>query len=164
MRGNCGAVWIRFRPSGQITTSRRDEDVTNFEAQTPPPPPAGTPPPGAPPSGNGIAVAALVLGIVAIPTVCFWYISIPCAVLGIIFGVVGRNAATKGAPRGGMATAGLVCGLIALILFVLAIAGCLAFLGITGLTAAELAEELQQVAEEAQRAAETMPTAPPESP
>jgi hypothetical protein len=135
--------------------------MSDFDTQAPPPPP---PPAVAPVGGNGIAIAALVLGIIAIPLVCFWYISLPCAILAIIFGVVGRGAAKKGAPRGGMATAGLVCGLIAILLWILVIAGCLAFLGIGGLTAAEFADELQQMAEEAQRAAETTPSGAPESP
>jgi len=137
--------------------------MSDFDPQAVPPPPP--PPLGPPPSGNGIAIASMVLGIISIPLVCFWYISIPCAILAIIFGVVGRSAAKKGAPRGGMATAGLVCGLIGLLLYILVIAGCLAILGITGLTAAELVEQAQEMAEEAQRAAATMPAAGgPDSP
>ncbi len=62
--------------------------------------------------GKGLAIAALVLGIVSF--FCFPAIT---GVLGIIFGGVAKG---KGC-RSGMATAGIVCGVISLILFVLII-------------------------------------------
>lgn len=58
---------------------------------------------------KGLSIASMVLGIVALVMLCVYYISIPCAILAIIFAIIGRK---KGAQ--GMATAGLVLGIIAL--------------------------------------------------
>ncbi len=81
--------------------------------------------------GNGQAIAALVLGLVAIPLMCIPYIAIPCAILAIIFGAVGRSKATKrGAGGKGMATAGLALGIIGILMPILVIGGLLALLGV----------------------------------
>ena len=53
--------------------------------------------------GNGFAVASLILGIVALLSSCSLILTIPCAVVGLILGIIGKN---KGA--GGMAVAGIV--------------------------------------------------------
>jgi Domain of unknown function (DUF4190) len=55
----------------------------------------------------GFGIAALVLGIISVVFMCLWLISIPCAILAIIFGFVGRDSQGKG-----MAIAGLVCGIL----------------------------------------------------
>lgn len=57
---------------------------------------------------KGYSIASLVLGILSICFFCVWYISIPAAILAIIFGVIGRKQGSKG-----MATAGLILGIIA---------------------------------------------------
>lgn len=76
---------------------------------------------------KGLSIAAMVLGIISLVLFCIWYISIPCAILAIIFGIVGKKKGGRG-----MATAGLVLGIIALsilaLIYILAIAG-LATLG-----------------------------------
>lgn len=59
-------------------------------------------------STPGLAIASLVLGIVALLSICGWFVSAPCAVLAVIFGVISRSV-----DRSGLATAGLVCGIIA---------------------------------------------------
>ena len=100
---------------------------------TPPPPPPGpTPPPyQAPPPGyqqygmqpaqqktNGLAVASLVLSLVNIIP-CFWLLPLP-AVLGIIFGAVSRGQLKKTGGKGaGMAVAGLVIGVVFVIIAVI---------------------------------------------
>ena len=58
---------------------------------------------------KGLSIASMVLGIVALVMLCVYYISIPCAILAIIFAIIGRKKGGKG-----MATAGLVLGIIAL--------------------------------------------------
>ena len=63
---------------------------------------------------KGMSVAALVLGIVSLVLICIWYISIPSAILAIIFGIIGRK---KGAR--GMGTAGLVLGIITIVFIVI---------------------------------------------
>lgn len=52
---------------------------------------------------KGMSIAALILGIVSLVMLCIWYISIPCSILAIIFGILGRKKGGKG-----MGTAGLV--------------------------------------------------------
>jgi hypothetical protein len=68
----------------------------------------GAPPPPAP-QGNGLAIAALVCGIVGI-------------LLAIIFGGIGLSRANRGAPHRGLAMAGLVLGVIDIIIFIAVIA------------------------------------------
>ena len=65
---------------------------------------------------KGFCIAAMVLGIVALVFFCVWYISIPCAILAIIFGILGIKTVNKG-----MAIAGVVTGSIGLVLWVLCI-------------------------------------------
>ncbi len=61
---------------------------------------------------SGCAIASLVLGIVALLTsCCFYYISIPLAVIGIILGIVGIKSQKRGK---GMGIAGLVCSLVSI--------------------------------------------------
>ena len=72
------------------------------------------------PQGNGLAVAALVLGILGvlvswIPCVG-WVLGLLLAVLAIIFGFVGKGKASQGAPHGGVAIAGLACGFLAMVI------------------------------------------------
>ncbi len=56
--------------------------------------------------GNGLAVAALILGIMSLVLFCMWHIAMPCAVLAVIFGAIARGAARRdGGGGGGMATA-----------------------------------------------------------
>ena len=62
---------------------------------------------------KGFCIAAMVLGIVALVFFCLWYISIPCAILAIIFGILGMKSINKG-----MAIAGLVTGIIGLVIWV----------------------------------------------
>ena len=81
----------------------------------------GQQPPGYQPYGmqqappdktNGLSIASLVLSLVnVIP--CFWFLPIP-AVLGVIFGFVGRSQMAKqSSTRGkGLALAGIIVGLV----------------------------------------------------
>ena len=69
-----------------------------------------------------MAVASLVLGLIAL--LGFWLpvigiISLPCAVIGLILGVVGKKQLSAENKPSGMATAGIVLSIIALILSVL---------------------------------------------
>jgi hypothetical protein len=73
---------------------------------------------------NGMAVAALVVGIIGL--VLFWTVwgGVILGILGVIFGAVGISKANRGAPNKGMAVAGLVLGALALvgsILFLVAV-------------------------------------------
>ena len=84
------------------------------------PPPPGGAPYGAPPGGarkNGLGTAALVLGVLALlaswTVVLGFLLGIPAVVLGAL----GRGRAKRGeADNGGVAVAGLVLGLVSLVI------------------------------------------------
>ena len=110
------------------------------------------------PKSSGMAVASMVLGIIAVVLFCFWYVSIPCAILAIILGIVARNKAKRGEADGqGMATAGLVCGIIsialALLIILLAVIG-FSFFG----------EELQKQIERQEQLQQQQQQSPPGTP
>jgi len=66
---------------------------------------------------NGLAIASLVLSLVNIIP-CFWLLPLP-ALLGVIFGFVSRGQIKKTQGKGaGMAVAGLVIGVIFIIIAV----------------------------------------------
>lgn len=66
-----------------------------------------------PNEGAGLAIASMVLGIVALVfSCCLYYISIPCAIVGVILGGV---SLAKKQPGKGMAIAGLVCSIVSLV-------------------------------------------------
>jgi hypothetical protein len=70
----------------------------------------------------------MILGIIALVLICIPYVSLPCAILAIIFGVIGKNKADRGEGAGrGMAMAGLITGIIAIaldiVMIILAIIG-----------------------------------------
>ena len=77
------------------------------------PPPGPPPAPPAPPprqQTNGLAVAALVLGILSLLS---FFTVVPPFIMGalaVIFGFVGMSKAKQGAPNKGLAIAGLICG------------------------------------------------------
>ena len=73
---------------------------------------------------NGLAIGALVVGILAIPGACCCYSSIPLGIAAIVMGIIAMNKA-KMSPESyggrGMAIGGLVCGIIGLGFTILAI-------------------------------------------
>lgn len=93
---NCGAELAAEQPAA-YTPYPQTNDYPQNTAKAPQP-------------GMGLAIAALVCGIISF--LCFPIITGP---LGIIFGGVAKS---KGC-RSGMATAGIVCGVIGLILWVI---------------------------------------------
>ena len=67
--------------------------------------------------GNGLAVAGMVLGIIAIVLCWVPFLDQVLALLAIIFGAIGTGKANKIGGKGkGMAVAGLIMGIIAMIL------------------------------------------------
>ncbi len=114
----------------------------------PPPAPAMDYAGPQPPATNGQAVASLVLGLVSLVLMCVWYIALPCGILAIVFGVLGRGSAKRGAPRGGMATAGLILGILGVVIPLMLVLGVLALIGIGG---PSILEEIQKAAQEAQQ-------------
>lgn len=56
---------------------------------------------------KGFAIASMVLGIVALVLFCIWYISIPCGILAIIFGILSVKSTGKGMAIAGLITGGI---------------------------------------------------------
>ncbi|RSS86090.1 DUF4190 domain-containing protein, partial [Streptomyces sp. WAC05292] len=84
--------------------------------------PLGHPLYGAQPR-NGLGVAALVLGIVAVVGCALNLIAVGLGVAAIVLGVLGRNRAARGeATNGGMALAGLILGVTGALLGALTLA------------------------------------------
>lgn len=81
-------------------------------------------------SSQGMAIAALVLGIVAITTALLWFISIPAGVLAIVLGALSLKSAGRR-----KAIAGVVTGSIGVTLTILFIA--LAFIALPALQRAQ---------------------------
>ena len=86
-----------------------DNNFNNFNEFTPAPAPAS--------NGKGFSIAALILGIVGI--IFAWFniviaiVALVCSILGIVFGVKGRNMSKiANGKASGLATAGLVLGII----------------------------------------------------
>ncbi|MEU5613335.1 DUF4190 domain-containing protein [Streptomyces sparsogenes] len=92
--------------------------------------PAGAGYPAAPPvypgatgmpmqQSNGMGTAALVCGIIGLVcgiTYFLWVFAVVLGILAIIFGAVGKGKASRGeAGNGGSATAGLVCGIVGMV-------------------------------------------------
>jgi hypothetical protein len=124
--------------------------VTGMDPNLPPPFPSDVPAMARRP-GNGMAIAALVLGVVSLALFCVVYVSLPCAILAIVFGIMARGKARAGASGGGMATAGLICGVIGICVFVIMLGLMCAGVSILG---EEGMEQWQQMMEEAARQAE----------
>jgi len=80
-------------------------------------PPQMPPQPPPPHPGKGLATASLVLGIISLAMFCVIYAAIPCAIIAIILGAVAKS---KKVP-GGAATAGIVMGVIAIGVAIIAI-------------------------------------------
>jgi len=72
--------------------------------------------PSGPQKTNGMSIASLVLSLVNIIP-CFWFLPLP-ALLGVIFGFVGKNKINKDASQKGkgMAIAGIIVGLVFVVL------------------------------------------------
>ncbi len=73
---------------------------------------------GAVQPGNGLAVAGFVLGITSVVFSWWGILTLVQVVLAITFSAIGRGHAKQGARHGGLATAGLVLGIIGAVLYV----------------------------------------------
>ena len=74
---------------------------------------------------SGLAIAAMVCGIVSIPLMCIPYLNvltIPCSITAVVMGLIANGKATRGEAGGkGMAVAGIVCGSITLAIILVVI-------------------------------------------
>lgn len=80
---------------------------------------------------SGMSVTAMILGIVGLVFVWAPFIGFICSILGIIFGGVGISQTKKNPNLSGrgMAIAGLVCGILGIVIWVI-LAAVIGLLGI----------------------------------
>ncbi|MDQ0793693.1 DUF4190 domain-containing protein [Streptomyces sp. B1I3] len=70
-----------------------------------------------PAPANGLGIAAMVLGIIAVVGFCMWGFGIILGILALIFGIIGRGRAKRGeATNGGMALAGIILGSVSIVI------------------------------------------------
>lgn len=74
---------------------------------------------------KGLCIASMVLGIISIVLFCIWYISVPCSILAIIFGILGMKSSFKG-----MAIAGIITGALGILFTIVIFVGAF-LLGVT---------------------------------
>jgi hypothetical protein len=89
---------------------------------TPPPPPPPPAPAQQQPGAPGIAIAGFVCGLVGmiltIIIICF-FIGAPLALVGVVLSAIGMKQANETGAKKGLAIAGLVCGIIGVLLGIL---------------------------------------------
>ncbi|MFF2730909.1 DUF4190 domain-containing protein [Streptomyces sp. NPDC058008] len=69
-----------------------------------------------PAPANGLGIASMVLGIIAVAGFCMWGIGIILGILALVFGIIGRGRAKRGeANNGGMALAGIILGSVSIV-------------------------------------------------
>ncbi|MBX9624082.1 MAG: DUF4190 domain-containing protein [Gemmataceae bacterium] len=68
---------------------------------------------------SGLAIASFVCGLIALVIFCFWPLSVPLALLGIVFGAIAHNSGKAGR---GFAVAGITLEIIAVALLVVLLA------------------------------------------
>jgi uncharacterized membrane protein YedE/YeeE len=84
-----------------------------------------------PKANNGLATAALVLGIVSIVLSLFWVIGVICGILAIIFALIakGKIKADPNLGGSGAATGGLITGIIGTIISIIVVIIAILFVG-----------------------------------
>lgn len=119
-----------MNPNGPMppTPPRPQQSAEGAEQYAPQPPVAPAAPPYAQPTStqqtNGVATAALVLGILGF----VWVLPVIGSILGIVLGIVALNQIKKGKGTGrGMAHTGLWLGVAGLVIQVLIVAAVVAF-------------------------------------
>jgi hypothetical protein len=82
--------------------------------------------------GKGLNIASMVLGIISLVLLWAWGIGIIPAIVGLVLGIVGKGKSREvGAPTG-MATAGIVCSIVALSINIAATIICVGCIGAVG--------------------------------
>ncbi len=83
--------------------------------------PTQYPPPYTRPN-NTQGLVSMILGIAGIPLVCCFSVGIPFGIAAIVLGIIGRRRVNRGlATNRGQATAGFICGIVAVVLGVVLI-------------------------------------------
>lgn len=105
-------------PPAQQPSAQYRQPAANIQYQRPPEsgPYEDRPNAPQPDEKRGLGIASMVLGIVAMITSCAWFLGIPCAIVGLVLGIISNNT-----RKNGMAIAGIVLSIVYLALIVLGI-------------------------------------------
>ena len=116
-------------------------------------PPQQTADPG---QSNGLAVAGMVLGIIGLVTLCLYGLGAIPALIGLILSIKGKNRAKETGVGGGMAIAGLVTSIIALVFGVILIVVFAAAIAAVFGMGDQMQREMQRQMEQHQRNQQTL--------
>jgi len=100
----------------------------------------------------------MILGLVALVIFCVFYISLPCAIVGLILSILGKKKSKVTGTGGGMAMAGMILSIVALGLAILIFA----VWGTAFMAAIGLAEKAVEEAQRQQQQSGGTSTAPAE--
>ena len=110
-----------------------------------------------PQQSTGLAVGSVICGVLSIVLsffVCLWFLAVPLGVVAVILAMVARGKIARGEASGaGLAKAGLITGIIGIILSVVITAAISLFFRAAGNTLKEQAERMQREAERMQQEA-----------
>ena len=110
---------IRHQVPAQAPARHEQAVPQSAMTRSAPLPSASFPPMAGPAVSNGMAVAALILGIASV-VFCWWGIAtFVMVVLAIVFGSIGISRANQGAPQKNLAIAGLCCGIVGFIAYLI---------------------------------------------
>ncbi len=90
--------------------------------QVPPQAPTQGPAGPVPNPGKSLSITGMVLGIVCLAIMCIPYVnflSIPCAIVGLILSIMGKKKSKEAGQPTGMATAGIILSIVALALAII---------------------------------------------
>lgn len=87
---------------------------------------------------NGLAIAAMILGIVALVLWCVWFVSIPCAIIALVFGILSVKKKGKG-----MAITGIVTGSVTIAIWMMLFLGAIIFGFTTDVSEYEIIEDYE---------------------
>ena len=124
------------------------------------PPPTGpvsyqSPPPGAPAS-TGLAMGSMICGVLSIVlslfSFCVWFLSLPLGIVAVVLALVARGKVARGEAGGaGMVKAGLITGIIGIVLSIVIPLVLYAGLRTAGNRLQQEADRLQREAEQQQQ-------------
>ena len=101
----------------------------------------------APSPSQGLGIASMVLGIIALILFWYMYISIPAAIVGLVLGIINKRNLSEAGVSAGMATAGIVLSIITIALSILFIIACGALLAALGSAIGSMSSEFLEILE-----------------
>jgi len=82
------------------------------------------------PPGHGLMIGSLACGIIGLilSLVFAWFLGIPAAIVGLILGIISKKKLSEVGAPSGMATAGIICSAIGIIIGIITAVACISCL------------------------------------